>query len=98
MPPNDDIADLRARAWVGDAVLALYAREWILAREDIKPADRSEEFIRMTANDFLGCVGEPTKVEAGIGDIYRNEGLQAAFAYIEQTLLPLYLKQRNNRR
>ena len=48
--------------------------------------------------DFLGCVGEPTKVEAGIGDIYRAEGLQAAFAYIEETLLPLYLKQRNNRR
>ncbi|WP_309399277.1 hypothetical protein [Cerasicoccus maritimus] len=98
MPPTDDIADLRARAWVGDAVLALYARQWILAQVDIKPADRTEEFIRMTANDFLGCMGEPTKVEAGIGDVYQADGLDAAFAHIESTLLPLYLTQRKKRR
>ncbi|WP_309383476.1 hypothetical protein [Cerasicoccus frondis] len=98
LPSTDDLADLRTRAWVGDAVLALFAREWILAQEDIKAANRTEEFIHMTANDFLGCVGEPTRVEAGIGDVYQAEGLQAAFAHIETTLLPLYLKQRKKRR
>ncbi|GHB89789.1 hypothetical protein [Cerasicoccus arenae] len=94
----DELADLRTRAWVGDAVLALYAREWILRQKDIKPEARAQEFIHMTANDFLACTGEPTRVEAGIGDVYESDGLAAAFAYIEETLLPLYLKQRRKRR
>lgn len=100
MPGNktDTLAELRERAWIGDAVLALYAREWLLAQEDIRAQARADEFIRMTANDFLSCIGEPTRVEATIGDIYRAEGLAAAFAHIEQTLMPVYLKQRNNRR
>jgi len=97
MASTNDIAELRARAWVGDAVLALFAREWILRQVDIKPTDRAEEFSRMTSNDFLACIGEPTAVEAAIGDVYQADGLPAAFTHIEETLLPLYLKQRRNR-
>lgn len=97
MPKTDELAELRERAWVGDAVLALFAREWILDQDDIKPEARADEFTRMTSNTFLGCLGEPTKVEAAIGDVYSQDGLAAAFAHIESTLLPLYLKQRRNR-
>lgn len=94
----EDLADLRARAWVGDAVLALVAREWILTQPDIKPEARAEEFIALTSNDFLACVGEPTRVEATIGELYQQNGLATARAHIEATLLPLYRKQRRNRR
>ncbi|MEO0793686.1 MAG: hypothetical protein AAFX93_00910 [Verrucomicrobiota bacterium] len=94
----DDVGNLRARAWIGDAVLGLYARKWILAQVDIKAENRAHEFIAMTANEFLACIGEPTKIEAAIGDLYESEGLDAAFKHIEETILPLYQKQRKNRR
>ncbi len=95
---SDEIQLKREQAWVGDAVLALFAREWILRQDDIKPGQRTEAFIQMTGNQFLACVGEPTAIEAGIGKVYQSDGLQAAFNHIETTLLPLYLKQRNNRK
>jgi hypothetical protein len=31
---------------------------------------RQERFIRLTSNNFLVAIGEPTRVEAGIGQIY----------------------------
>ncbi|MBN2068958.1 MAG: hypothetical protein JW739_04905 [Opitutales bacterium] len=85
------------QAWIGDAVLALYAREWILQNVPASE-DRTETFKRMTCNQFLSGVGEPTSVEAGIGRVYECEGLQVAFKYIEETLLPLFLKQQNRRK
>jgi len=94
--PND-LAARREQAWIGDAVLALFAREWLLANRHIKPDDRPGEFIALTSNEFLACIGEPTSVEATIGKTYQAGGLQAAFQFIEETLLPLYLKQRKNR-
>ena len=54
-------------AWIGDAVLALYARLKIL-REDGRVD--GEKCKRLTSNQFLGTLGEPTKVEANIGRIY----------------------------
>ena len=62
-------------AWIGDAVLGLFAREWILQNQ--KKMD-AEMFIRMTSNHFLNSLGNPTKVEAEIGFIFNNEGLEAA--------------------
>jgi hypothetical protein len=47
----------------------------------------------MTSNHFLASVGEPTAVEAQIGIIYQSDGLDAAFAHIEATLVPLFEKQ-----
>lgn len=93
LEPND-AALLREQAWIGDAVLALYARRWILAKEP-KSADRTDLFKKMTCNHFLSAFGEPTRVEARIGRIYEAEGEQAAFDYMEKTLLPLYMKHRN---
>lgn len=91
-PEPSDEGLLRQQAWIGDAVLALYARRWILAHTP-EGADRTELFIRMTCNHFLSAFGEPTRVEARIGRLYEARGEQAAFAYLEDTLLPLFKKQ-----
>ncbi|CAI8266679.1 MAG: Uncharacterised protein [Opitutia bacterium UBA7350] len=88
----------RTDAWIGDAVLALFARQWILEQTDINPTDRAEAFTQLTANQFLASFGDPTAVEASIGRIYQSKGLQVTFEYIKTNYIPLYLKQRNNRR
>jgi dsRNA-specific ribonuclease len=91
-----DIREERDLAWVGDAVLALWAREWLL-REPRHPLfSRQERFIRLTSNDFLKSLGEPTRVEAEIGVVYRKEGLEAAFEHMEKHLKPLFIKHLNN--
>jgi hypothetical protein len=87
-----DIATLREEAWIGDAVLALYARRWIVANAPAS-ADRTDLFKRMTSNHFLSALGEPTSVEAKIGRIYEKEGEKAAFEHIEKIILPLFKKQ-----
>ena len=48
---------LRAEAWVGDAILALYVREWILAEEG---AINGKLFVEFTSNDFLRRTGNAT--------------------------------------
>ncbi len=83
----------RDEAWIGDAVLALFAREWILRAPAIKSTERAKAFIQMTSNQFLASVGEPTAMEARIGRIYKADGLEAAFAHIEATFVPLFKKQ-----
>jgi hypothetical protein len=88
--------ELKDLAWIGDAVLALYARQWLLQQPDHPLFTRQERFIRFTANDFLQSIGEPTRVEAGIGQIYQSDGLDAAFKHIEETLQPLFAKHLNN--
>jgi len=91
MPKSDDeIRELRERAWLGDAVLALFAREWVL-RE--RRSMDGEWFTRMTSNDFLASFGNPTAVEAQIGSLYRSDGLTAAFAWIEAELVPAFRKR-----
>lgn len=90
--------ELRTKAWIGDAVLALFAREWILKQPDIRPEKRAEVFIQMTSNQFLSSLGEPTAMEAEIGVVYNSEGLQAAFDFIEAKFIPIFQKQRNNQR
>jgi hypothetical protein len=84
---------IRTDAWVGDAVLTLYARRKIVAESGAIDAEKSK---RLTSNQFLGSLGEPTKVEAEIGKIYNAEGLEAAFRWIERNLLPLFERQEEN--
>ena len=81
-------------AWIGDAVLSLYARRWIL-QEDGRI--ESEKYIRMTSNRFLSTVGEASEVEAELGRVYQSDGLEAAFLWIESRLLPHFRKQETNR-
>lgn len=82
------------QAWIGDAVLTLWARRWILAQSGAIDGARS---VRMTSNQFLGAVGNPDEVEAQIGRIYEAEGLDSAFAWIEANVLPMFQKQEGKR-
>ena len=86
----------QTKAWIGDAVLALYAREWILEQSDIPAEKRAETFIQMTSNQFLSSLGEPTAMEAEIGVVYESQGLQNAFNHIKMKFIPIFRKQRNN--
>ena len=91
--------EFRARtlreAWIGDAVLTLFARRWILTETGVIDGERS---VRMTSNQFLNSFGQPDEVEAQIGRVYEAEGLEAAFEWIETQLLPMFLRQEENRK
>jgi hypothetical protein len=93
VPPSDPAAE-QALAWTGDAVLALFAREHVLAR--LGRID-TPAFLDLTSNAFLSTLGRPTRVEAEIGLVYRRDGLAAAFSYIEARLLPLWRAQQARR-
>ena len=82
-PDQDPVC--RAKAWVGDAVLALYVREWILS---FKGEIDGALFVEFTSNNFLRLTGNATGVEAQIGVIYKEQGLAAANAWIEEHLRP----------
>ena len=90
MNKTDEIRIEREAAWIGDAVLALFARAWVL-RE--RGSMDGEWFTRLTSNDFLSAFGAPTAVEAKIGRIYREQGLDAAFAWIDAEFVPLFRRQ-----
>ena len=100
MSPSEEMSAAARRrkileeAWIGDAVLCLYARSRILRTDG---AVDSAKFERMTSNRFLAAVGEPSEVEAEIGRVYRAEGIEAAFAWIEQKLVPLFDRQEEKR-
>ena len=81
-------------AWIGDAVLCLYARSRIMRESGAVDGEKLE---RMTSNRFLAGIGEPSAVEAEIGRIYRRDGLNTAFLWIEQRLMPLFDRQEENR-
>uniref|UniRef100_Q01NH2 Uncharacterized protein n=1 Tax=Solibacter usitatus (strain Ellin6076) TaxID=234267 RepID=Q01NH2_SOLUE len=81
-------------AWIGDAVLCLYARSKILMEDGLI---ESEKFERMTSNRFLGAIGEASEVEAEIGRIYQRDGLSAAFEWMDERLLPRFQKEERNR-
>ena len=96
---SDKLARQQELAWIGDAVLALWARRWILDHpEQNGDSHPAETFARMTSNHFLASIGEPTVVEATIGHVYRESGESAAFAWMDEKLLPLFLKQQANAR
>jgi dsRNA-specific ribonuclease len=90
----DHRAKLLRDAWVGDAVLTLWARLYILRRTG---AIDGAAAVRMTSNNFLGAVGNPDAVEAEIGRVFEEQGIEAAYTWIEQRLLPMYQKQEQNR-
>ncbi len=81
-------------AWIGDAVLCLYARTRILREQGMVNGPRCE---LMTSNHFLSATGDPTKVEAEIGRVYASAGLDAAFAWIEERLMPVFARQEEKR-
>lgn len=90
MTRNELLKIEREAAWIGDAVLALYAREFVLRERGCMDGIW---FTHLTSNEFLSAFGNPTSVEARIGDIYHADGLKAAHDYIEKEFLPLFRKQ-----
>ena len=87
---TDAVLREREQAWIGDAVLSLFARRWLLAQDGRMDGER---LMRMTSNQFLSALGNPTSVEAMIGRIYESDGQEAAFAWMEAELIPLFEKQ-----
>jgi dsRNA-specific ribonuclease len=94
LPPGK-IEDLRADAWLGDAVLELYVRAYILRQHGCIDAEMKTRF---TSNQFLNSLGNPTRVEAAIGQLHQRHGLQAALDWIQQHVEPLFLKQEAKKR
>ena len=90
---DEDLLREREEAWVGDAVLALYMRRLILKEQGRMDG---EMFIRCTSNEFLRNIGNATSVEALIGRIYEEQGLEAAFEWMEFQLLPVFRQQEKN--
>lgn len=95
MKPADAICQEREEAWIGDAVLTLFARGWIL--RNLRRMD-PEMFTAMTSNQFLSTIGNPTRIESRIGRRFTEEGLDAAFAFIEAGILPQFLAQTKKKR
>ncbi len=91
-----DPRELKNLAWIGDAVLALWARQWLLEQPRHPLFTRQELFIRLTSNAFLLSLGEPTRVEAQIGIVYKEKGLNEAFSHIDTHLRPLFEKHLHN--
>lgn len=92
---DEELRQEREAAWVGDAVLALFAREFVLRERNTMDG---EWFTRLTSNEFLSAFGNPTRVEASIGKLYREGGLEGAFAWMNSNLIPLFRKQIASRR
>lgn len=90
----DAVREEREAAWIGDAVLSLYARRWVL--EHTGRMDQ-ELFAALTSNQFLSTIANPTAVEARIGRRYQEADLAAAFAFIEAEVLPQFLAQQKKR-
>lgn len=88
------VSALKSEAWIGDAVLSLYVRLKILREDGALDGPKS---VRMTSNQFLGTIGEPTKVEAEIGRVFARDGLEAAFRLIEERVMPVFTKQEEKR-
>lgn len=86
MQPTETPED-RALAWLGDAALAIVAREWIL---DLKGTLDGELHRRITSNEFLRCFGHPTKVEAELGILYRQGGVAAVRERFLSVMVPKY--------
>jgi dsRNA-specific ribonuclease len=94
----DPEEQLRNEAWIGDAVLALFARSWLLQIGQGETAkDRNRLFELWVSNQFLSSFGEPTSIEAAIGRTYASGGLDAAFAFIEENLLERFIQTARNR-
>lgn len=93
---KNEQGELKSDAWIGDAVLTLFAREWILEKGEMAFSERSSLFTDMTSNSFLRAFGEPTKIEAKIGQVYSRDGLEASYEWIEKNLVPVFEKQLKN--
>lgn len=75
----------RNLAWIGDAALGLAAREWIL---ETYGTLQGEIYRVVTSNKFLRVFGHPTRVEAGIGILLQEQGMDAVRSDFRARILP----------
>jgi len=94
MKEVDAVRREREEAWIGDAVLGLFARRWILEKTGRMDA---EMLTAMTSNRFLSTIANPTTLESRIGKRFQSGGLEAAFALVEDEVVPRFLAQQKNR-
>jgi hypothetical protein len=94
MKRRDHDARVLQEAWIGDAVLLLFARELVLAERGQIDVEMVE---RLVANRFLATLGQPDAIEAEIGRIYARDGLAAAFAHLQARIVPAFRRQDVNR-
>lgn len=95
MPGKPSPQMLQELAWIGDSALSLAAREWIL---DTRGEIDGDAYARLTSNAFLSHFGNPTRVEAQLGELYRDGGLPAVKSYFLTVFVPLYKRQETNRK
>ncbi len=91
---SDRIKQEREEAWIGDAVLLIYARMRVM-RECGTINSQAEQ--QLTGNRFLNSFGEPTSTEAAIGRRFLAEGLDSALVWIKENLEPVYAMQEQRR-
>lgn len=94
MPRSANREQVLKDAWIGDAVLCLYARRKILREDGVTDGPKAQ---RMTSNHFLSVLGEPSEMEAELGRVFERDGLDAAFAWIDARLLPIFERQEAKR-
>jgi hypothetical protein len=88
---------IREEAWIGDAVLSLFVREWLLSNANRSPVENQELFELFVSNQFLSSFGEPTHVEAEIGRVYRENGLNPTFDYLRTRFLERFIRTARNK-
>jgi hypothetical protein len=91
---NQRLTQVQQDAWIGDAVLALWARLRIL--QETGGID-GPHCARITSNQCLAAIAEPSEAEARIGRAFLSGGLPAAFSWLDQNLLPILQKQEAKR-
>jgi hypothetical protein len=93
-PRPGEMRQLKEEAWLGDAVLEVFMRSWVLeqrGRQDMVTK------VNLTSNAFLSSLGNPMKMEAQIGRIYRDQCIEAAWTWIREHVLPVFQKHEAKR-
>ena len=91
---SDFIKQQGEDAWIGDAVLSVYARTRVL-REQGKISANDERLL--VSNRIINSYAQPTKTEALIGRRFRESGFDAAMLWIRENLEPVWAKQTEKR-
>lgn len=85
----------KAEAWLGDAVLALLVRDWLIGTLGSTDGDLQG---LITSNQFLSRFGHPTAVEAALGRLWRDHGYAAAESEFRTKFLPEMIRHLRRQR
>ena len=85
----------KAEAWLGDAVLALLVRDWLINALGSTDGDLQG---LVTSNQFLSRFGQPTAVEASLGRLWRDQGYAAVESEFRKNFLPEMIRHLRRQR